>query len=268
MMARSYLSSSVRTVLLAGAAGRLRWRSAIPTSSSPTPARAEGASASEVDSLWSSAQDSGPPRRSGVTRSSSSSGRCWSSPRAIRARPQAHYYLGEAHFALGSHLEAAREFRQVSDETPNDPLAPEALLRVGDVYADLWRRRSSIPPTGRRRSPPTRSCSTAIRAAAGGQAGPGADHRAAGALRLQGVQGRALLLPAQGLRLGHPLPEGPGRHLSPGADRAGGAGEAGAGLREAGLPEDVKETCGYIRRFHPKAPGQQQVCPPDTTGAS
>ena len=54
--------------------------------------------------------------------------------------PQARYWLGEAKFAIGNHLEAAREFRRVSDETPNDRLAPDALLRVGDVYADLWRR--------------------------------------------------------------------------------------------------------------------------------
>ena len=53
---------------------------------------------------------------------------------------QAHLWLGEAQYATGGHLEAAREFRKASDDTPNDPLAPEALLRVGDVYADLWRR--------------------------------------------------------------------------------------------------------------------------------
>jgi TolA-binding protein len=63
-------------------------------------------------------------------------------PRIARA----HYYLGEAYYAQGRHLEAAREFRKASDETPNDPIAPEALVRVGDVYSDLWRR-PELDPT-------------------------------------------------------------------------------------------------------------------------
>jgi outer membrane protein assembly factor BamD len=62
--------------------------------------------------------------------------------------PQAHYWLGEAYFARSRQLEAAREFRKVSDDTPNHPLAPEALLRVGDVYADLWRRPELDPTYG------------------------------------------------------------------------------------------------------------------------
>jgi hypothetical protein len=33
-----------------------------------------------------------------------------------------------------------------------------------------------------------------------------------------------------------------------------------------GYREDVEETCDYIRRFHPKAPGAREVCP-DSTGA-
>src|SRR3954452_21194062 len=65
-------------------------------------------------------------------------------PRIARA----HYYLGESYYAQGRHLEAAREFRKASDETPNDPIAPEALLRVGDVYADLWRRPELDPTYG------------------------------------------------------------------------------------------------------------------------
>jgi TolA-binding protein len=62
--------------------------------------------------------------------------------------PQAHYWLGEAYYARGRHLEGAREFRKASDETPNHPIAPEALLRVGDVYADLWRRPELDPTYG------------------------------------------------------------------------------------------------------------------------
>jgi outer membrane protein assembly factor BamD (BamD/ComL family) len=34
-----------------------------------------------------------------------------------------------------------------------------------------------------------------------------------------------------------------------------------------GYREDVQETCGYIRRFHPKAPGAGEFCPRNSAGA-
>jgi hypothetical protein len=37
--------------------------------------------------------------------------------------------------------------------------------------------------------------------------------------------------------------------------------------RTLGYKEDVQETCGYIRRFHAKAPGVVKACP-DGAGAS
>ncbi len=51
-----------------------------------------------------------------------------------------HFYLAESYLGQRNQLQAAREFRKVSDEFPNGPLAPQALLRAGDSYADLWRR--------------------------------------------------------------------------------------------------------------------------------
>lgn len=53
---------------------------------------------------------------------------------------RAHLYRGDAYFGKHDYLQAAREFRRVSDENPLDALAPEGLLRVGDSYAKLWRR--------------------------------------------------------------------------------------------------------------------------------
>jgi outer membrane protein assembly factor BamD len=63
--------------------------------------------------------------------------------------PQAHFYLGETYFATGSQLQAVREFRKVSDDFPNNPLAPEALDRAGDAYASLWRKPALDPTYGR-----------------------------------------------------------------------------------------------------------------------
>jgi outer membrane protein assembly factor BamD (BamD/ComL family) len=37
--------------------------------------------------------------------------------------------------------------------------------------------------------------------------------------------------------------------------------------RTLGYREDVQETCDYIRRFHPKAPGSQEVCRTRSSGA-
>ena len=34
-----------------------------------------------------------------------------------------------------------------------------------------------------------------------------------------------------------------------------------------GYREDVQETCGYIRRFHPRTPGAKEVCPTEPAGA-
>jgi outer membrane assembly lipoprotein YfiO len=65
-------------------------------------------------------------------------------PRYLRL----HFYLAEIQFAQGNPLQAVREFRRVADERPDDPLAPDALVRAGDAYADLWRRVELDPTYG------------------------------------------------------------------------------------------------------------------------
>lgn len=61
---------------------------------------------------------------------------------------QARFYAAECMAAAGDILGAAREFRRVSDDFPGEPLAPYALLRVGDQYARLWRRPELDPTHG------------------------------------------------------------------------------------------------------------------------
>jgi outer membrane protein assembly factor BamD len=63
-------------------------------------------------------------------------------------QPKVHFYLAECHMGQGEPLTAAREFRRVADDYPADPLAPVALLRVGDAYAQLWRRPELDPSNG------------------------------------------------------------------------------------------------------------------------
>jgi outer membrane protein assembly factor BamD len=184
-------------------------------------------------------------------------------PRIARA----HFWLGEALFALGRQLEAAREFRKASDETPNDPIAPEALLRLGDVYADLWRRPELDPTYGQTA---VSTYQELLNRYPGSSPGKRAEQRIAelnerfaykaykAALfyyRLKAYDSAILYL----------------KDLVATYPRAVVVPEALVKLVEAyrklGYREDVQETCGYIRRFHPKASGAGEVCPRVPAGA-
>jgi outer membrane protein assembly factor BamD len=181
--------------------------------------------------------------------------------------PQARYWLGEAYFARGRHLEAAREFRKASDETPNHPLAPEALLRVADVYADLWRRPELDPTYGQtalatyqellNRYPASSAAKRAqLRIAELNERFAYKLYKAAVFYhRLKAYDSAILYL----------------KDLIANYPKATVAPDALVKLVQAyrtlGYREDVQETCDYIRRFHPRAPGAREVCPTASTGA-
>jgi outer membrane protein assembly factor BamD len=69
---------------------------------------------------------------------------------AVRDTLQARvrYYLAETYMGQGELLTAVREFRRVADDYPSDPLAPVALLRIGDAHAQLWRQPELDPSSG------------------------------------------------------------------------------------------------------------------------
>jgi outer membrane protein assembly factor BamD len=234
----------------------------------PTPVTrvAEAASSAEIDSLWSRALRA-------VRRGK------WSDALKLLDRlllefppgdprvPKAHLFEGEAQFALGSHLQAAREFRKASDDTPNDPLAPEALLRVGDVYADLWRKPELDPSYGQTA---LATYQELLNRYPGGTAAKRAQQRiddlqerfaykeykaALYYMRLKAYDSAILYL----------------KDLVATYPRSAVAPDALIHLVQAyrtlGYKEDVQETCGYIRRFHSEAPGVGKACP-DSAGAS
>ena len=60
--------------------------------------------------------------------------------------PSARYYLAECMLRSGQRLEAARQFRRVADEFPQDPLASDGLLRAADAYMEMWSN-SALDPT-------------------------------------------------------------------------------------------------------------------------
>jgi outer membrane protein assembly factor BamD len=184
-------------------------------------------------------------------------------PRIARA----HFYLGEADYAQGRHLEAAREFRKASDETPNDPIAPEALLRLGDVYSDLWRRPELDPTYGQtavatyqellNRYPNSAAAKRAqVRIDELNERFAYKAYKSAMFyFRLKAYDSAILYL----------------KDLVATYPKATVVPEALVKLVQAyktlGYREDVQETCGYIRRFHPRTPGAKEVCPTEPAGA-
>jgi outer membrane protein assembly factor BamD len=251
-------------VALAAACGG--GRAAANPTVSPSSGPSESASPATIDSLWSHAEGAARHGKWGDVEKLVERVLLEVSPGDPRI-PQAHYWLGEAYFARGQHLEAAREFRKASDETPNHPLAPEALLRVGDVYADLWRRPELDPTYGQtalatyqellNRYPGSSPAKRAqLRIAELNERFAYKTYRAAVFYyRLKAYDSAILYL----------------KDLIANYPKSTVAPEALVRLvrayRSLGYREDVQETCDYIRRFHPKAPGAREVCPTDSTGA-
>jgi outer membrane protein assembly factor BamD len=174
---------------------------------------------------------------------------------------QAHFYLGEVQFARGENLEAVREFRRVSDEAPNDPLAPEALLRVGDAYADLWKRPELDPTYGTTalaaynellsRYPGTSPAERGQKKITELQEWFATKQYKAALYYLRFKAYDSAILYLKDLVATYPRSS-----IAPAALlRLIGA------YRKLGYKEDVQETCGYLRRFHPNAPGVAQACP-------
>lgn len=178
-----------------------------------------------------------------------------------------HYMLGEIYFVQNDHIRAAREFRRVSDSTSASPLAPDALMRAGDVYADLWRRPELDPSYGQTAlatyeellnrypdspaAPKTRERIATLNNNFADKAFKNAMYY----LRLKAYDSAILYL----------------RDLLATYPRATVAPDALVKLIEAyhaiGYAEEEKETCGYFRQNHPNAPDLDRVCPvsPGTT---
>jgi outer membrane protein assembly factor BamD len=234
----------------------------------PTPVTgiAESASAAEIDTVWAQAVDAVRHGKWGDALKHLDRVLLEFPPGDPRTA-QAHLFEGEAHFALGSHLQAAREFRKVSDDTPNDPLAAEALLRAGDVYADLWRKPELDPSYGQTA---LATYQELLNRYPGGSAAKRAQQRiddlqerfavkeykaALYYMRLKAYDSAILYL----------------KDLVATYPKSSVAPDALIHLVQAyrtlGYKEDVQETCGYIHRFHAQAPGVGKACP-DTAGAT
>jgi outer membrane protein assembly factor BamD len=234
-------------------------------SATPDPRVSETASAAEIDSLWKQAEGSVRQGKWGEAAKLLERVLLELPPGDSRIA-QAHYWLGEAHFARGSHLEAAREFRKASDDTPNHPIAPEALFRAGDVYADLWRRPELDPTYGQTA---LATYQELLNRYAGSDAAKRAQLRiaelnerfASKAYKAAMFYFRLKAYDSAILYLKDLAATYPKTAVVPNA-----LVKLVAAYRKLGYREDVQETCDYIRRFHPKAAGANEVCPTDSAG--
>jgi outer membrane protein assembly factor BamD len=242
-------------------------RSSEAGGSAPTPAEAEGATPAEVDSLFRLGESQIRRGKWGDAIKHLERVLLEFSPGDSRI-PQARYFLGEAKYAIGNHLEAAREFRRVSDDTPNDRLAPDALLRVGDVYADLWRRPELDPSYGQTALATYQELLNRY---------PNSPPASRAQLRINELQERFAYKEYRAGLFYYKLKAYESailylRRVVATYPRASVAPEALIKLVEAfrrlDYEEDVRETCGYLRRFHPNAVRDRSLCPADTAGAS
>ncbi len=174
---------------------------------------------------------------------------------------EARFRIAECYLGQKEQLQAAREFRRVSDESPNHPLAPLALLRAGDAYAELWRRPELDDSYGKTavatyrelvsRYPDSKAASRAqARIADLEEMFAVKEFKAAQYyLRLKAWDSAILYL----------------KDLVASYPRTRTAPAALLRLVEAyrriGYQEDLRETCGYIQRFHANYPGAAEACP-------
>jgi outer membrane protein assembly factor BamD len=182
---------------------------------------------------------------------------------------EAHFRLAECYFGQKNQLQAAREFRKVSDDSPNSTLAPEALLRAGDAYGDLWRRPELDPTYG---ETARAAYQELLNRYPDSPAAPRARQRitdleesfarkelktAQYYFRLRAYDSAILYL--KDLAATYPRASVTPQALLKLVDA----------YRAVGYKEDLQETCGYIRRFHPTAPGLSGACPasPDSAVA-
>ncbi|HEX2449984.1 MAG TPA: outer membrane protein assembly factor BamD [Gemmatimonadales bacterium] len=220
----------------------------------------KGASAEELDQLWNEALASFRRGKWKDAQKHLDSLRAVSPPGDPRM-PQILFHLGEVNFARGENLEAVRWFRRVSDESPNDPLAAEALLRVGDAYADLWSRPELDPSYGQTALAAYQELSSRY---------PETPPAQRGQIRVRELEEKFAIkqykaamyylrykaFDSAALYLRQLVADYPRTSVAPGA-----VVKLIEIYRRLGYEEDVREFCGYLRRFHAGYAGADRACP-------
>lgn len=174
---------------------------------------------------------------------------------------QARFRLAECQLGQGQQLQAAREFRKVSDDTPNARLAPEALLRAGDAYTELWRRPELDPTYGQtalatyqellNRYPDSEAAPKARLRIKGLEDEFAWKQYKAGEYYMRLKAFDSAILYFKDLAATYPQATITPTALLRLIDA----------YHRLDYPEDVRDVCGYLRRFHPNHAGVEEACP-------
>jgi outer membrane protein assembly factor BamD len=232
-----------------------------PPSSTPAPAAADASvGRARADSLWRKAIREF--RRGSFAKASEVFQRVLLEIPAGDPRiPEVHFFLAESYFGGRSQLQAVREFRKVSDDFPTHPLAPDALDRAGDAYADLWRKEELDPTYGRsasatytellNRYPESRAAAKAREQLEVLSERFASKEWDAARYYLRYKYYDAAILYMKSLVAAYPN--------TPAAEQA--LVQLVATYRLLGYKEDATEICGALRRYHPGAKDLDRLCP-------
>lgn len=158
-------------------------------------------------------------------------------------------------------MQAVREFRRVADEQPDSPLAPDALLRAGDAYADLWRRAELDPTYGEtargvyqevtsRYDGTPAAGRAALRLVELGEKFAEKEYKSALFYYKYKARDSAILL------FRSVIANYPRSAVVPAALE-----RLVKTYQFLGYHDDVKETCAYITQYHPDPAGPRRLCP-------
>ncbi len=176
-------------------------------------------------------------------------------------QPEARYYVGECMLRNGERLEAARQFRRLADEYPRHELAPDAILRAGDSYAELWDDPDLDPTYG------DAALATYRELMARYPASPAADRAQ---LRIRELEEKFAEKEYRGgvfyLRLGaYDSAIIYFKDVVANYPRTSYASKSVLKLIEAygkiGYAEEKQEMCQYLWQYYPEAEGAAQACP-------
>ena len=178
------------------------------------------------------------------------------------------YNLAECSFQTGDRVQAAHDFRQVADQFPASPYAPLALLRAGDANLRLWRKPELDPSYG--------ESALAIYQELAGRY-PGTDAAARAQVHVQQLREwfaekdykngmfyfRRRAFDSAIIYFKDVI-----------ANYQGTARVVDAlmrlvdSYRTIGYSDELKETCGTLRKYYPRTAGLDASCPADSTTAT
>ena len=178
------------------------------------------------------------------------------------------YDLAECSFQTGDRVQAAHDFREVADQFPTSTYAPLALLRAGDANLRLWRKPELDPSYG--------ESALAIYQELAGRY-PGTDAAARGQAHVQQLrEWFAQKDYRNGLfyfrRRAYDSAIIYFKDVI--ANYQGTARVADAlmrlvdSYRAIGYADELKETCGTLRKYYPQTAGLGASCPADSTTAT